>query len=151
MQKKEDKVGNKTVYKEGRQRKNTESETEKDQNRSQKSCNYGLCASAKKNVYDNFSVYLHPFSRKYALCVANLIVNHSYDSQKSVQEGKWWKHLFFISRWPSLKCKLIHMGLIVKNVFKTWDAAISHLFFNSGTKSCSFSVCRFISVELWVN
>ena len=36
MQKKEDKVGNKTVYKEGRQRKNTEGETEKDQNRSPK-------------------------------------------------------------------------------------------------------------------
>ena len=34
MQKKEDKVGNETVYKEGRQRKNTESETEKDRNRS---------------------------------------------------------------------------------------------------------------------
>ena len=34
MQKKDHKVGNKTVYKEGRQRKNTESETEKDQNRS---------------------------------------------------------------------------------------------------------------------
>ena len=34
MQKKEDKVGNETVYKEGRQRKNTESETEKDRNSS---------------------------------------------------------------------------------------------------------------------
>ena len=36
MQKKEDKVGNETGYKEGRQRKNTESETEKDRNRSLK-------------------------------------------------------------------------------------------------------------------
>ena len=32
------------------------SETEKDRNRPLKRSNFGLCASAKKNVYSNFSV-----------------------------------------------------------------------------------------------
>ena len=42
-------------------------------------------ALLRKNMFN----YINSFSRKYALCVANLIVTHSYDSQKSVQEGKW--------------------------------------------------------------
>ena len=72
------------IKKEGKE-KNAASETEKDRNRYPKiSSNFGSCASAK-NMFN----YINSFSRKYALCVANLIVTRSYDSQKSVQEGKW--------------------------------------------------------------
>ena len=79
-------MGNGTVYKEGRQRKNAESKTEKDRNRSLiKKVSILVCALLRKIHL----LELHPFSWKYALCVENLIVSHSYDSQKSVQEGKW--------------------------------------------------------------
>ena len=72
------------INKEGKA-KNTASATEKDRNRyPKKSFNFSSCASAK-NMFN----YINSFSQKYALCVANLIVTHSYDSKKSVQEGKW--------------------------------------------------------------
>ena len=52
MQKKEDKVGNKTIYKEGRQRKKyTERDWERSEIDPKKSCNFGLCASVKKKMF----------------------------------------------------------------------------------------------------
>ena len=59
MQKKEDKVGNETVYKEGRQRKKIQrARLRKIEIDPKKSSNFGLSvgASANKNVYNNFSV-----------------------------------------------------------------------------------------------
>ena len=52
MQKKEDKVGNETVYKEGRQRKKIHrARLRKIEIDPKKSSNFGLCASAKKKMF----------------------------------------------------------------------------------------------------
>ena len=86
MQKKKDKVGNETVYKEGRQRKKMQrARLRKIEIDILKKVPILVRALLRKNMFN----YINSFSRKYALCVANLIVTHSYDSQKSVQEGKW--------------------------------------------------------------
>ena len=86
MQKKKDKVGNETIYKEGRQRKKMQrARLRKIEIDILKKVPTLVRALLRKNMFN----YINSFSRKYAPCVANLIVTHSYDSQKSVQEGKW--------------------------------------------------------------
>ena len=72
------------IKKEGKE-KNAAGETEKDRNDILKKVPTLVRALLRKNLFN----YINSFSRKYAPCVANLIVTHSYDSQKSLQEGKW--------------------------------------------------------------
>ena len=135
MQKKEHKVGNETVYKEGRQRKKY---SERDWKRSKypkKSSNFGSCLITLIPLVGNISPKLQT-----SLLAILMIVKIS--SRREMVKTSFFRFSLAVTK------VLTYTYWLNWTVFKTWDAATPHLSFISGTKRMkSKFVSEFVSTD----